>query len=544
MSFVSFSSIIRSVGYLVDYLKWRGDIPLEGSPFNAFDSMVISALSYIRFEGTVTNEESLPLAEAVRRIRAIKEPEFATCDWVMRKKDYKILLDAIVASKRFSSIMLSNYEDTTDEKDTTQFGAMTFTFPNGEIAVAFRGTDETIVGWKENAQLCFMKASAQTKAAEYTSRQAKTGKPFYLCGHSKGGNLALCGALALNDEELPSLLHLYLLDSPGLCKEVFDNVDIKRFDDKTTFVVPGYDVVGQFFPMGFTDTHIIQSDAMGVLQHAFLSWRIDGSSFIEKKSYAPECEWVNKMVRDWLIDVTLPEREKFVNDIFDAMTKHGEKTIWELGKNPTRTMDRLLLSYIGASRNERKTVAKLGFAAFFGASFREVIHLKSFPEFLISNLTQAIVLIAIGLLLAILPESLPWVVVSAISVLLLLTWIVAIYYLVKSKGDWRVYQLRIAVVVMASLAYAGLIVLGVNTIDTIFTWLAGMLFLFLALIIGISLKQTEGRAIYRRVISIIEVILYALIGIFLLFAPNSILGYGIFVTGIIMMIDGIYKLIR
>lgn len=517
---------------------------LEGSPFNVFDSMVISALSYLRFEGTVSEEETLPLAEAVKRIRAIKEPVFATCDWPMQKKAYKELLDAIVSSKRFSSLILSRYVDTTDEKDTTQFGAMTFIFPSGEIALGFRGTDETIVGWKENAQLSFMQVSAQTKAANYASAQAKEGKPFFLCGHSKGGNLALCGAFALSPDELPLLQHLYLLDSPGLCPEVFGDIDISTFDEKTTFVVPGYDVVGQFFPMGFSHTHIIQSDAMGILQHAFLCWRIDGASFLEKEDYSPECKWVNKMVRDWLIDVTIEEREKFVNDIFSAMTKHGEKTIWELGKNPTRTMDHLLLTYINADKKERKTVAKLGFAAFFGASFREAVHLKSFPELLISNLTQAIVLVAIGLLLAILPESLPWVVVGSISALLLLTWVVAIYYLVKSKGDWRGYQLRIAIVIMATLAYAGLIVLGVNTIDSIFTWLAGMLFLFLSLIIGISLKQTEGKSIVRRVVAFVEVFLYLIVGLFLLFAPSSILGYGIFVTGIIMMIDGIYKLIR
>ncbi len=532
------------MGYLVDYVKWRGEITIENSPFNVFDSMVISALSYIRFEGTVTSEETLSIVEAVARIRKIKEPVFATCDWAMQKKAYKELLDAIIESKRFSSLLLSHYEDNTDEKDTTQFGAMTFTFPNGEIALGFRGTDETIVGWKENAQLSFMKASAQKKAAEYALRQAKEGKPFFLCGHSKGGNLALCGAIALSEEELPLLQHLYLLDSPGLCPEVFGKVDLSPLDDKTTFIVPAYDVVGQFFPMGFKHTHIIQSDAMGVLQHAFLAWRIDGGSFIEKKGYSPECEWVNKMVRDWLVDVTLDERKQFVADIFGAMTKHGEKTIWDLGKNPTRTMDRLVLSYIGAGRNERKTVAKLGFAAFFGASFREVIHLKSFPEFLISNLTQAIALITVGLLLALMPDSLPWIVVAIVSALLVLTWVVAIYYLVKSKGDWRLYQLRIAVVVMASLAYAGLAVLGYNVINSLFTWAAGMLFLFLAVIIGISLRQTDGKRIYRRVVNFIEVTLYTLIGMFLLFAPQSILGYGIFVTGIVMMVDGIYKLIR
>ena len=532
------------MGYLVDYLKWRGDLSLDDSPFNTFDSMVVSALSYIRYEGTVTPDDRLPLCEAVKRIRAVKEPVFATCDYAMQKKGYKEFLDAVVATKRFSSMILTRYEDETDENDTVQFGAMTFTFPNGEIAIGFRGTDETIVGWKENCQLSFQKSSAQKKAIEYSKRQAEEGKPFYLCGHSKGGNLALCGALFLEKDQQTLLKHLYLLDAPGLCKEVFGDFDITELDAKTTCIVPAYDVVAQFFPMGFSNLKIIQADALGLLQHAFLSWRIDGDSFIEKKNYAPECDWINKMVRDWLVDVTIEERHKFVDDIFSAVTKHGEKTIWDLGKNPTRTLDRLLLSYVGAGRNERKTFAKLGFAAFFGASFREAIHLKNFPEFLISNLTQAIALVTVGLLLVLLPDSLPWIVVSIVSVLLVLTWVVAIYYLVKSKGDWRLYQLRIAIVIFASLAYAGLAVLGYKVIETLFTWAAGMLFLFLALVIGITLRKTEGRLLYQKVISFIEVILYTLTGLFLLFAPESILGYGIFVNGIIMIIDGIYKLIR
>lgn len=532
------------MGYLIDYIKWKGDVRMGEYPFNVFDSLVVSALCYLRYEGTVKEGEVLPLREAVSRIREIKEPVFATCDYPMQKKAYKELLDAILASKRYGELTLEDYVDITSDVDTVQFSASTYVFPDGTTAVGYRGTDETIVGWKENCQLSFMKVSAQEKAGEYASKLASKGRPFYLCGHSKGGNLALYGALALNEEEQKLLSHLYLLDSPGLCPDVFGEVDLSILDPKTTFVVPGYDVVGQFFPMGFTHSRIIASDALGVLQHAFLAWRIENGDFVELPNLSPECDWVNKLVKDWLIDVPLENRISFINGMFDAITSHGEKTVWDLGKNPTRTIDKLLVSYTGAPKKEKGTLAKLGVAAFFGASMRELKHLDNFSQFFFTNLAQAIIMVTIGVLLICLPSSLPWIVVSVVSALLLLLWVIAVYYLVKSKGDWKRYRLRLTIVTVSSVAYAGLACLGYNVIVSLSTWAAGMLYLLLAMVILVGLLQNKERNIFTRVIGIVEICFYCLVALFMLFAPNTILNYGVFATGIIMVVDGGYKLIR
>lgn len=534
----------KAMGYLIDYVKWKGDVPLGEYPFNVFDSLVISALSYIRMDGLVKREEKIPLKEAIAKVRSHREPVFATCDYPMQKKAYKDLLNAILNSKRYGDLLLSRYEDITDESDSMQFSASTYTFPNGTVALGFRGTDETIVGWKEDAQLSFQKVSAQKKAAEYAKEFAASGTPFFLCGHSKGGNLALFAALSLSDEEKDWLAHLYLLDSPGLCPEVFGHVDLSRLDDKTTVITPGYDVVGQFFPMGFSHTFIVAADAVGILQHAFLSWRIEEGNFVYQSSLSSECDWVNKMVRDWLIEVPLPARFVFMNGIFDALTAHGEKTIWDLGKNPTRTMDRLLIAYTGAPKKEKGTLAKLGVAAFFGASFREVIHLKNFPAFFTTNLVQSLALIVIGTLLIAVPGTLPWIVVTVVSALLLLLWAIAIYYLIKSKGDWKKLRLRLTIVAVASLAYAGIGVLGYDQIVNLATWASGMLFIFLGLVILAGLLQNKEKLLYVKIIEIIETVLYCAMGCFMLFAPSVALEYGIFATGIIMVADGIYKFVR
>ena len=86
------------MGYLIDYVKWKGDVPLGEYPFNVFDSLVISALSYVRMDGLVKREEKIPLKEAIARVRSHREPVFATCDYPMQKKAYKDLLNAILNS--------------------------------------------------------------------------------------------------------------------------------------------------------------------------------------------------------------------------------------------------------------------------------------------------------------------------------------------------------------------------------------------------------------------------------------------------------------
>ena len=206
----------------------------------------------------------------------------------------------------------------------------------------------------------------------------------------------------------------------------------------TTCLNPGYDVVGQIFKMPFQDVHIVDCDASTIFQHAFLSWRIEKGEFVYLQDYDPECAWANQVIRDWLIDVDMDSRKKFVGDFFKALTSHGEKTLWDLGKNPIRTVDKLLVSYFDAPKKTKEPVKKLGFAAFFGTSLRELKSLRQFPDFISSSLVQALIMITVGLLFTFLPGSLPWIVVISASAALLFLWVIAFYYLAKNKWNWKV----------------------------------------------------------------------------------------------------------
>ena len=533
------------MGHLIDYVEWKGDESYSSKPFNLVDSVVLAFLSYVRFGDSIRLDDSPTLKETYDLLmKKGKDPVIATMDGTQRKKDYLALLQAVCSSSRYGSMVLVDYEDITDTKANIQFAGLGFKLETGELVASYRGTDETIVGWKENFELSFQEVPAQRKAAEFATKLARIGKPLYIVGHSKGGNLALYAASKLPLDDRNLLKHLYLLDSPGLCEEVFGKPDMDYLNPVTTCLNPGYDVVGQIFKMPFQDVRVVDCDASTIFQHAFLSWRIEKGEFVYLQDYDPECAWANQVIRDWLIDVDMDSRKKFVGDFFQALTSHGEKTLWDLGKNPIRTVDKLLVSYFDAPKKTKEPVKKLGFAAFFGTSLRELKSLRQFPDFISSSLVQALIMITVGLLFTFLPESLPWIVVISASAALLFLWVIAFYYLAKNKWNWKAYRLRLWIASFLTLAYVGAALLGWQLISDISLYGAGLFFLLFGAWILLTMDQKKEAPKFVRVINWIEIALYALMGCYLLFVPTPYVGYGLFAAGIILTIDGAYKLVR
>ena len=52
---------------LLDYLDWRGDLPLSRDPFNEVDNLILAELSFVDFGGIVPGPgagAAVPLGEA------------------------------------------------------------------------------------------------------------------------------------------------------------------------------------------------------------------------------------------------------------------------------------------------------------------------------------------------------------------------------------------------------------------------------------------------------------------------------------------------
>ena len=231
---------------ILDYLDWRGDLTLAERGFNEVDNLLMAELCFLDFSGIVPADFSAPvfLPDAMRQYDAARPQETMG---VLVPEQIPELGHKMAASRRFSDLTLCAYVSRTDEETQTQFSALTILLPDKTAYIAFRGTDDTIVGWKEDFNLAFLPVvPAQKMAAEYLSAAAAAlpSHPLRVGGHSKGGNLAVYSAVFCGEAVQNQLMRVYNNDGPGFRTSLLGLPEHKRVADRITTILPESSVVG------------------------------------------------------------------------------------------------------------------------------------------------------------------------------------------------------------------------------------------------------------------------------------------------------------
>ena len=205
---------------ILEYLDWRGDLTLSERPFNEVDNLILAEICYLDFSGFVPagfQTQQVTLQAAASAYFAA-HPE--TNMGVLVPDQIPVLVEHAAKTARFGDIRLLGYVNRIDEETQTQFSALTMLLPDGSAYVAFRGTDDTIVGWKEDFNMAFTpEIPAQKYAAEYLRQVSGTlpFRPLLVGGHSKGGNLAVYASVFCGQEVQKRILAVYNNDGPGFC---------------------------------------------------------------------------------------------------------------------------------------------------------------------------------------------------------------------------------------------------------------------------------------------------------------------------------------
>ncbi len=312
--------------HLTDYALWMKDAPL-GDSIGEVDAMVLCYLSYADLSGILQPGDEMTLREAVERMDV---KENIPCLIVTDDPHYSERVRMIASTRRYGELILSGYTDEHDTEKDLQFCAMVFRSPDWSFIV-FRGTDQTLVGWKEDFIMSFTVMPSQVRAAEYARERIGKGK-WYLGGHSKGGNLALYAACALDGERLASVERVFLLDSPGLCREGLEesDVDPNAAYDKLVRIIPEYDVVGGLFAPKSPRQIIVRSEAEGLMQHDMATWGVEHGELMTAPQQDPMSLLLVEAVGRWLEGKDRAQREEFVDSLFGEMQKGGRRTLGEL----------------------------------------------------------------------------------------------------------------------------------------------------------------------------------------------------------------------
>jgi len=326
------------MGTVLDYLKWRADLRFSQEPFNDVDALILALLSYLPFKGIVSGvdeKEKVSLEETARHYFS----EHPSHEDDSKKIDLTVspsmdqgliqILKMTSRSARYSEIQLSCFVEDTDFPAGRQFAAITFSLPHAKRhkVIAFRGTDRTLIGWKENFELAYLKeVPAQESASKYLDREISilSGK-VTVCGHSKGGNLAVYAASHLKSNDRSRLSRIINFDGPGFNFSVLPRSSFSDCAHKVVNYVPEESVVGVLLDT-VGERNVITSSARYLFQHNPLTWGIERSGFLGGE-LSKTTKLFEETVETWLAQLTLERRKAFIDALFDVLSASEGKTV-------------------------------------------------------------------------------------------------------------------------------------------------------------------------------------------------------------------------
>ena len=306
---------------MLEYLAWRGDIEFTQMPVNPVDALIFSTLSYIQFEDIVPDNplQSISLKEAAAGLFSLADPVRRT----RVKKDLE-LLKAVAESARFDNIRMSFYRSILIPEEETQFSAVTIFLEDGSAYIAFRGTDNTLTGWKEDFNMSFQPSiPAQHLALSYVQEfMAAHSIPVWMGGHSKGGNLAVYAAAKCGEFLQKRIVEVYSQDGPGFSKEMMDDAGYQNILPKVRSYVPQSSVIGMLLEHEEPYT-IIKSNQIGIMQHDPYSWQVLGAGFLQVEELTADSRFLDRTFRSWLSQMSNEERSQFFDTVFELLESTG-----------------------------------------------------------------------------------------------------------------------------------------------------------------------------------------------------------------------------
>ncbi len=346
---------------VADYLTWRGDVPFAVDPFNEVDNLVLCIISYINFRRfpellTRNPREAVLLRDISARLTTEDE------QLGLSQLDYIPVVQQAAQTERFNEVRMFAFEDRSDEETQMQFAAVSFLLPDKSVFVAFRGTDTSLVGWKEDFNMSYLEAvPAQVRAAEYTAEIMRLCRlrKVRIGGHSKGGNLAAWAGLHLPKRDYGRLLAVYNNDGPGFSRSLTELPEFALLKGKLYTYIPESSIVGVLLEHCEEYT-VIASTARSIMQHEALSWCTERNHFIHLEERSTMGRRSDDVLRDWIGSMTPQERKDFTDAFFEILSMGGKaKTLEDVQEMGLSGAVALVKEYAGADEKTRRILVEI-----------------------------------------------------------------------------------------------------------------------------------------------------------------------------------------
>lgn len=322
------------MGTLNDYINWRGDLEFWQDGFNVIDNMVLSCLSYLTLDDIFN-----PNTNEVFDIQDINRLYFSNCYDENKYNEGSILKDApiilakIANTNRYKHVKIRNYVSKIDLNRTLQFAAMEFLLPDGTSYVAYRGTDDNLVGWKEDFMLALEEVAAEREAVDYLNEVASdSDRLLRIGGHSKGGHLAVYATAMCNDGIRERIIKVYSNDGPGFTKKVATSKAMHNISTKLVNIIPEDSIVGLLMEP-VIEPIVVKSTALSVRQHNLATWCLEGKSLLSVDDVSATAKFIHKKLKENISKMSDDELNVFVEDLFSVFEASGAITLSDLKKS-------------------------------------------------------------------------------------------------------------------------------------------------------------------------------------------------------------------
>lgn len=367
------------MAYMETYLQTYGDFTFKEKPFNEVDNLIFSQLAYVDYAGIVGGMDSdfqVTLAEASALFWGLHSEEELEQEIAIAKKA-AYLLRTCAGTKRFGSAALLRYVNNVNTKIDKQFSAINFYLEDDTVLIAFRGTDTSLTGVKESAMLSYMfPVPAQIEALYYFQETASlANRPVRVCGHSKGGNLAVFAAVSCSNSLKKKILGVYEDDAPGFPKQMLERYDYLEIKDRIYSLVPEGSVIGCLLEHN-SSTKIVRSENEGLGQHQASSWVIQDDHFEYADSRDAMSLFIEKYIKQLMEDVGPENTEAVFETLFDFFEDSGITDYDSLKQLNITNFLRAITSVKGITDQERRLIeqtAKLAISDLSRMFYKEKI---------------------------------------------------------------------------------------------------------------------------------------------------------------------------
>ncbi len=338
---------------MVSYAKQYFGLDYDRMPFTEIDSLILSQVVYYNYAGTPFDgaEFLMTVGEFLT-----ENPDHYR-EWEMPYNEDDDLTRLLKMGGRHGNLRGCHYLAVKDADAEKQFGALTFELKKGLYYIAFRGTDNSVTGWKEDLNLSYQDViPAQEDALLYAEKVMRQFEgDFYLGGHSKGGNLAVYTAMNLPEELQNRILTVYNHDGPGFAKHVFGSEKYKKIRPLIKKTVPESSAIGVIWEED--DIYkVVKSKAIGLGQHITYTWLLENDKLIEVEEVDRFSRYMKKILERFIDELDVDERKRFIDSVFDAIENTEVDRFQELGTDRFKKMKLFIEGVTELPAEEKKHV--------------------------------------------------------------------------------------------------------------------------------------------------------------------------------------------